>query len=111
MKKSTFALAILSIISAGFLFTSMAANKLTSVKGQINYYGNAPVETPAFKTDDGKVYLMEIDKSSRLMLEELLSHQGSHLELTGEIELEESKLAFPISQDGTIIISSYKITK
>ena len=111
MKKSTFAIAVLSIISAGLLFTSMASNKLTSVKGQINYYGNAPVETPAFKTDDGKIYLMEIDKASKLTLDEVLAHQGQHLELTGEIEPEESELTFPISQDGTIVISSYKITK
>lgn len=111
MKKATFGISILSVILSGFLFTSMAANKTVSIKGHINYYGNAPVTTPAFKTDDGKVYLMEIDKSAKVTLDEILSQQGKHLELTGEIELAESEMSFPISQDGTIIIYKYKLAK
>ena len=109
MKKLKLVVIILSILMAEFLFNSMSINRTVSIRGRINYYGNAPVETPAFKTDDGKVYLMEIEKFSNLTLDELLSHQGEFLELTGEIQKEESKLPFPVSQDGTIIISGYKL--
>ena len=111
MKKSGFAVSVLSILVACFLFMSMAKNNLVSVKGYINYYGNAPFVTPAFKTDEGKVYLMEVDKSSKLTLDEILSHQGEHLELTGELEDIDFVQAFPISQDGMIIISSFRQVK
>ncbi|MBQ9205306.1 MAG: hypothetical protein IJ158_01170 [Treponema sp.] len=108
MKKTTFLLSILSILFAGIFFTSMSSNKTVSERGHINYYGNAPVETPAFVTDSGKIYLMEIEAGSKCTIEEILALQGNYLELTGTIEPEESKIAFPISQDGTFIISSYK---
>lgn len=111
MKKSKFVVIILSILIAEFLFSSMSINRAVSIKGYINYYGNVPVETPAFKTDDGKIYLMQGENSSKITLDEILSHQGEYLELTGEIEVEESKTAFPISSDGTISISSFRVIK
>ena len=104
-------LSIIAVFTTCLLFMSMAKNNLDSVKGYINYYGNAPFVTPAFKTDEGKVYLMEVDKSSNLTMDQILSHQGEHLELTGEIEAEESELAFPVSQDGTIFVSSFRPVK
>ena len=111
MKKSAFLFSVFFILAAGVLFTSMAKNNLVSVTGYINYYGNAPVVTPAFESDDGKVYLMEIEAGEKCTLEEILSHQGEHIELTGIIEKEESAIAFPISQNGTIIISAYKLVE
>ena len=106
MKK--FVVALFSILTACFLFTSMAKNNLVSVKGHINYYGNAPFAIPAFKTDEGKVYLMEVDKSSKLMIEEILSHQGEHLELTGEIENIDFVQVPVVAADGILIISRIK---
>ena len=111
MKKSAFFILVLSISAAWILFTSMARNKTVSVTGQINYYGNSPVETPAFKSDDGNIYLMEIEVGAKFTMEELLSHQGERLELTGIIEQEKEGLAFPLSQNGTIFISTYKRAK
>ena len=111
MKKQTLLLSIFSILAAGILLTSMSSNKTVSERGHINYYGNAPVETPAFVTDEGKIYLMEIEAGSKITIEEVLALQGNYLELTGLVEPEESKIAFPISQDGTIVISSYKLIK
>lgn len=111
MKKSVFIISVFSLLIAGLPLAAMSRNKMVSEQGHINYYGNAPMETPAFVTDGGKVYLMEIEAGAKCTMEEILALQGSHIELTGFIEPEESKLAFPVSQDGTIVINSYKPVK
>lgn len=108
MKAKSLFISILTLITISPLFMSMSQNPMGSIRGYINYYGNAPVETPAFKSDDGKIYLLEIDPTAQISLDELLLHAGEHLELSGQIETEESKFALPISQNGTIIITSYK---
>ena len=109
MKKSLFMLSVLSVFAMGFLFTSGAKNKMVSVKGYINYYGNEPFATPAFKTDDGQIFSMSIEEGAKFALDEILALQGNYLELTGIIEENEEPSLIPTN--GTITIHSYKQAK
>lgn len=106
MRKTSFAAAVFFVSVAGIMLTSMAGSGLVSARGHIRYYGNAPVATPAFETDDGKVYIMRIEDGARCSIEEVLALQGNHIELTGTIGPALSENEFPVSQDGTFIITS-----
>ena len=112
MKKTTFISSVLAFIVTGSLAFSFGgrAPQIETIKGHINYYGNAPFETPAFVCDDGKIYLMETDETKHLNIEEILALQGYHIELTGTLESEQKEL-FPIANEGTIVISEYKLVK
>jgi hypothetical protein len=105
MKKSV--IALLAFIGISFTFMSMARNKMVSVKGHINYYGNAPFATAAFKTDDGKILAMEVAPDAKIPLKEVLDAQGHYLELTGEME-EAGLTDKPTGAQGKFIIYSYK---
>ena len=112
MKKTTFIIPVLAFLLAGgaaFSFGGKAPETET-LTGHINYYGNAPFETAAFATDDGKIYLMEADETTQFNIEEILALQGNHIELKGIIEAEKKEV-FPIANEGTIVISEYKLVK
>ncbi len=105
MKKSV--IVFLAFMGMSFTFMSMARNKMVSVKGHINYYGNAPFATAAFKTDDGKILAMEVAPDAKITLKEVLDAQGHYLELNGEME-EAGLSDKPTGAQGKIIIYSYK---
>lgn len=85
---------------------SMAVNKTVSLKGHINYYGNAPFEEPAFKTDKGELYTMSVEEGAKFTLNDVLSMQGHYLQLSGIIE--EPDISQALGAKGKIVISSYK---
>ena len=109
MKKLLFVISLLSVLVMGFLFTSGAKNKMTSVKGYINYYGNAPFASPAFVSDDGLIYTMILEEGVQFTLDDIVALQGNYLELTGIVDTE-AQTILPTT-NGTITIHSYKQAK
>ncbi|MBQ7158953.1 MAG: hypothetical protein IJS09_05975 [Treponema sp.] len=99
--------AILTTFAIGALFTSMTKNKLVSVQGHIDYYGNAPFEQPAFKTDRGEVLAISVADEANFSLQELLEKQGYYLRLDGKIEKADLTTQ-PIGVKEKIIIYSYE---
>jgi len=105
MKKTILAFA--AICAIGLLFTSMGKNKLTSITGHINFYGNVPFEEPAFKSEDGTIFVMGVAPEASFSLKDVLSKQGHRLQLDGTIEkatLEDS----PLGINDKFIIHAYK---
>ncbi len=105
MKKRIFAL--VTIFGFALLFTSMGTNRMASVKGHINYYGNAPFAVPGFKTDKGQVLAMETAPEADFTLKDLLDMQGHYLQLNGKLEKADLG-SQPIGAKGKFIIYSYK---
>ncbi len=88
-------------------FTSMGKNKLTSVTGHINFYGNIPFEEPAFKTEDGSIFAMDVAPEASFSLNDVLEKQGYRLQLDGTIEKATLKDQ-PLGVKEKFIIHAYK---
>lgn len=86
--KKTHRTAVVSVpfmIAAFFCLCGMASRSLTEISGHIEYYGNAPFATAAFKADDGTVYDMAISEDADFTLNDILALQGHHLRLDGTV--------------------------
>ena len=106
MKKIFFVLATICAITLSC--TSMSINRLTTLTGHINYYGNVPFEEPAFETEDGNLFAMAVAPEASFTLEDVLSKQGYRLQLDGMIE-NATLSDQPLGVKEKIIIYSYKV--
>ena len=97
----------LSLLLCGALFTGMTRNKLVSVKGYIEYYGNVPFAEPGFKADDNSIYALSVAPEATFTLQDILNMQGHYLQLDGTIEKADLAVK-PANAQGTIIIHAYK---
>ncbi len=105
MKKSI--IVLLALFGMSLTFMSMGTNKMVSVKGHINYYGNAPFAEPAFKTDKGEILAMEVAPEAKITFKEVLDMQGHYLQLNGKVE-EAGISDKPMGAHAKFIIYSYK---
>ena len=105
MKKSILVFA--AICTIVLTFTSMGKNKLTSVKGHINYYGNAPFEEPGFKTDSGEILAMSVAPEATFTLEDVLKLNGYYVQLDGTLEKNDLSTQ-PIGARQKIVIHAYQ---
>lgn len=69
------------------ILTSFSSNKLVSVRGRIQSFGNVPFNFPAIVTDNNKIIKIADGKYSK---DELLLYQGRRLEITGYISKEKT---------------------
>lgn len=107
MKKafSSFA-AVFALCICGFLFTGMAKNRLTTVTGYINYYGNAPFAQPVLITDEGDRYAMAVAEDAGFTLKYVTALQGKTLKLEGIIK-ESAQDELLAGEKKTILIYAY----
>lgn len=101
MKKSVVAFVMLFLS-----FNAFACFK-KSVKGYINYYGNAPFEIPGLVADDGKLYAITVDPKAKISMEDITSLQGNHIQFTGKID-KKSIGGSDSLKDGKFVVSKVK---
>lgn len=95
--------AVLSLSALSLSFSSPVQN----LKGTVRFYGSSPFIYPGFETEDGKKYTLEVPSENDFTLDELSSHAGELIELTGK---KKGKRLAPNSlPDGHIIVESYEV--
>ncbi|MBQ3800639.1 MAG: hypothetical protein II837_10120 [Treponema sp.] len=95
--------AVLSLSAMSLSFSS----PVQKLRGTVRFYGSSPFIYPGFETEDGKKYTLEVPSLNDFTLDELSSHEGELIELTGK---KKGKRLAPHSlPDGHIVVESYEV--
>lgn len=106
MKKNSFFPLFATMLSLSALTLSFSS-PVQSMRGTIRSYGSSPFIFPGFEAEDGKLYTLEVPSSNDFTLDDLSSHEGELIELTGK---KKGKRLAPYSlSGGHIIVESYEI--
>ena len=95
--------AVLSLCSLSLSFSSPVRN----MKGTVSFFGNSPFEYPGFQAEDGSQYTIEVLDGAEFTLDELTSHSGELIEISGKLKKKKGGLSS--LSGGHIIIESYAI--
>lgn len=101
-------LTTLLILLCGAATFAFGGKSPISVVGHIKFYGNAPFEYPGIETVDGKLYAVQVEEDSGILLDDIKSTQGKMIELTGRVEKKEKISVFSL-RDGTFVTNEFKI--
>ncbi len=103
MKKFVSVALVLLLAGAAFAFGKK------TITGYIQIYGNAPHTFVGFVTEDGKQYSLDIDSSAKFTINDISSHQGEMLKLTGVVN-DKELIGFQTLRDGRFVVSKFKAT-
>ncbi|MBP5465813.1 MAG: hypothetical protein J6Y13_11660 [Treponema sp.] len=95
--------AVLSLSALSLSFSSPVKN----MKGSVRFFGNSPFEYPGFQAEDGSQYTLEVQEGAEFTLDDISSHSGELIELSGKLKKKKGGLAS--LSGGHIIVESYEI--
>ena len=95
--------ATLSLCALSLSFSSPVRN----LRGTVRFFGNSPFEYPGFQAEDGSQYTIEAVDGAEFTVEDLSSHAGELIEISGKQKKKKGGLAS--LSGGHIIVESYEI--
>lgn len=75
--------------------------------GFIQWFGNSPVEYAGFKTDDGKLYTLEVAENAKFKLKDITRLNGHLLHIEGKVR-KSKKESFLELKDGVFYVEKYE---
>ena len=83
------------------------SSEVVELIGTVSYFGNAPFEFPGFVCEDGKKYGIQISEDATCTLDDLKSHNGDRIKVTGTLT-EEGPVLEKLD-GGFIVVRSFSI--
>jgi len=106
MKKAILFSAVLLLLCCAASAMSKSRDTVEA-NGFIQWFGNSPVEYAGFKTDDGKLYTLEVAENAKFKLKDITRLNGHLLHIEGKVRKSKEGF-FQELKDGVFYVEKYE---